>query len=45
MTDQIMLTVGYDRESLADSHYRGEVVYDRYGRKVPKHTLWYAKSR
>lgn len=37
VTDQIVLTIGYDRESLADGHYRGEVVSDRYGRQVPKH--------
>ena len=37
VTNQIVLTVGYDRESLADGHYRGEVVSDRYGRQVPKH--------
>ena len=37
VTDQLVLTIGYDRESLADGHYRGEVVSDRYGRKVPKH--------
>lgn len=37
VTNQIVLTVGYDRESLAGGHYRGEVVSDRYGRQVPKH--------
>ena len=37
VTDQIVLTIGYDRESLADGHYKGEVVSDRYGRQVPKH--------
>ena len=37
VTNQIVLTVGYDRESLADGHYRGEVFSDRYGRQVPKH--------
>ncbi len=37
VTDQIVLTVGYDRESLSDGHYRGEVVSDRYGRQIPKH--------
>ena len=36
VTNQIVLTVGYDRESLADGHYQGEVVSDRYGRQVPK---------
>lgn len=41
VTDQMVLTVGYDRESLADpairSRYKGEVTTDHYGRKVPKH--------
>lgn len=39
--DQIVLTIGYDRESLADpgvrSRYRGEITVDHYGRRVPKH--------
>ena len=39
--DQIVLTIGYDRESLADpgvrSRYRGEITVDYYGRRVPKH--------
>lgn len=37
VTNQLVLTVGYDRESLDDGHYQGEVVSDRYGRQVPKH--------
>ncbi len=37
VTNQIVLTVGYDRESLADGHYKGETVTDRYGRSIPKH--------
>lgn len=37
VTNQLVLTVGYDRESLADGHYRGEIVTDRYGRSIPKH--------
>ncbi len=41
VTDQIVLTVGYDIENLTDSKqsgkYKGEVTVDRYGRKVPKH--------
>lgn len=37
VTDQIVLTIGYDRESLADGHYKGELVSDRYGRSIPKH--------
>lgn len=41
VTDQMVLTVGYDIENLTDpaikSRYRGETVTDRYGRKLPKH--------
>lgn len=41
VTDQIVLTVGYDRGNLEDPemkrHYQGEVTTDRYGRKIPKH--------
>ena len=41
VTDQLELTVGYDRENLTDSEsggsYRGEIRLDRYGRKVPVH--------
>lgn len=36
VTDQLVLTVGYDRESLRDGIYTGEVVSDGYGRAVPK---------
>ena len=40
-TDQIVLTVGYDRMNLEDpqirQNYTGEVVMDHYGRLVPKH--------
>ena len=39
-TDQLVLHVGYDRESLTRpdiaEHYHGEVVTDHYGRQVPK---------
>ncbi len=35
VTDQIVLTVGYDTANSAG--YRGEVTTDRYGRRVPKH--------
>lgn len=34
VTDQIVLTVGYDRIGTAD--YKGELHEDRYGRNVPK---------
>lgn len=41
VTDQIVLTVGYDRGNLEDQQmehrYQGEVTTDRYGRKIPKH--------
>lgn len=41
VTDQVVLTVGYDRENLSDPEtrtaYKGEVTSDRYGRMVPKH--------
>ncbi len=41
MTDQIVITVGYDIENLTDpqrrERYQGEVVTDHYGRRVPKH--------
>ena len=40
LTDQIVLTVGYDIESLTNpairGQYHGEVTTDFYGRKVPK---------
>lgn len=35
VTDQIVLTVGYDIESLKNN-YTGAVEIDRYGRKIPK---------
>lgn len=41
VTDQIVLTIGYDIENLANpdmrKQYRGEVTTDHYGRQVPKH--------
>ncbi len=41
VTDQMVLTVGYDIENLTDpriaDHYMGEIVTDRYGRQIPKH--------
>lgn len=40
-TDQFVLTIGYDVESLTTPEiarkYRGEVTIDAYGRRVPKH--------
>ena len=40
VTDQMVLTVGYDVDNLRQDQkkrYRGEVTTDRYGRKIPKH--------
>lgn len=41
VTDQLVLTIGYDRESLLDptirDSYNGEVTTDHYGRRIPKH--------
>jgi DNA polymerase V len=41
VTNQIVLTVGYDVENLTNpkirSQYRGQVTTDYYGRQVPKH--------
>ena len=37
VTDQLVLTVGYDIENLKGRRYKGEVIKDRYGRAVPKH--------
>ena len=36
VTDQLVLTVGYDIENLKGV-YQGEVTTDRYGRAIPKH--------
>lgn len=41
VTDQIVVTVGYDIENLTDperrKRYKGDVVKDHYGRQIPKH--------
>ena len=41
VTDQLVLTVGYDIENLTDPErrkaYRGPVVTDHYGRQIPRH--------
>ncbi len=41
VTDQLVLTIGYDRESLTDPEilqkYSGRIKSDHYGRKVPEH--------
>ena len=36
VTDQMVLTVGYDTENVGNNSYSGDVESDRYGRKVPK---------
>ncbi len=40
-TDQIVLTIGYDRESLTNpeisKNYHGKITIDRYGRAIPYH--------
>lgn len=41
VTDQIVLTIGYDVENLTNpvirGQYKGETTTDRYGRQVPRH--------
>lgn len=39
VTDQIVLTIGYDIDNLTNAkiNYKGEITTDHYGRKVPKH--------
>ena len=36
VTNQLVLTIGYDSENLKKG-YRGDVTIDRYGRPIPKH--------
>lgn len=37
LTDQLVLTIGYDRDNLTNTDYKGEITIDCYGRKIPKH--------
>lgn len=41
VTDQIVITIGYDTENITDPErrrkYHGPVVKDHYGRQIPKH--------
>lgn len=41
LTDQITLTIGYDIDNLSDpvrcATYKGAIVTDHYGRKIPRH--------
>ena len=42
VTDQLVVTIGYDVENLTDPErrrkYHGEIVKDHYGRQIPKHS-------
>lgn len=42
VTNQLVLTIGYDIDNLTDKEiskkYSGEIVQDRYGRNIPKHS-------
>lgn len=42
LTNQLVLTISYDRENLTNktiyNNYFGEITIDRYGRKIPKHS-------
>ena len=38
VTDQLVLTIGYDIENVKNKTYKGEISIDRYGRKIPKHS-------
>lgn len=37
VTNQVVLTIGYDIENVSSGRYRGPIKIDHYGRKVPKH--------
>lgn len=39
VTNQVVLTIGYDRENIGNQsiHYNGEITSDHYGRATPKH--------
>ncbi len=41
VTDQLVLTIGYDSSNLTDENisrrYTGDITSDHYGRKIPKH--------
>ncbi len=41
VTDQMVLTIGYDTDNLSNAKiknaYKGEITIDRYGRRIPKH--------
>lgn len=37
VTDQVVLTIGYENLEGQPAGYKGEITTDRYGKKVPKH--------
>ena len=37
VTDQLILTIGYDTENVKKGIFKGEIKTDVYGRKIPKH--------
>jgi len=37
VTDQLVLTIGYDVDNLTDDKYDGPITVDYYGRSIPKH--------
>lgn len=36
VTDSLTLTIGYDRSNVDEGRYKGEIIYDRYDRALPK---------
>lgn len=51
VTDQLVVTIGYDIENLTDPErrkkYHGDIVKDHYGRQIPKRKRkrWTGNSR
>lgn len=37
ISKQFVLTVGYDKDNLRETKYKGEITTNRYGQKAPKH--------
>lgn len=38
VTNQIVMTIGYDIENISKGQYGGKTVTDRYGRQIPQHS-------
>ena len=38
VTNQIVLTIGYDATNVTSGNYHGTVTTDRYGRRIPRHS-------